>query len=145
MSATNVDDTVTAMLHQVDQRYTTSRRRLVASLQTGEGPLTITQIVDADETLPQSTIYRNLNILEEAGVVTRVTTSDGFSRYELTEELTGHHHHLICTNCDMVTDFTLDTGIESVLEKALAGAARKAGFQPGAHRLDLLGTCKACR
>jgi Fe2+ or Zn2+ uptake regulation protein len=139
-----VDTEVAALLQAADQRYTDGRRRLVAALQAGGGPLTIGQIVEADPTLPQSTVYRNLTILEEVGAVTRIMTSDDFARYELTEHLTGHHHHLICSSCGDVADFALETRTENTLEQALERAARQAGFTAEDHRLDIVGTCSSC-
>jgi Fur family ferric uptake transcriptional regulator len=144
MTDNEVDDEAAALLRRANQRYTSSRRRLVAALQAGNGPLTITQIVAADISLPQSTVYRNLTILEDAGIVTRIVTSDDFARYELAEHLTEHHHHLICSNCGDVTDFSLDTRTENNLDRALHRAASQAGFNAAAHRLDLLGTCARC-
>jgi len=145
MTDNEVDDEAAALLRRANQRYTSSRRRLVAALQAGDGPLTITQIVAADDSLPQSTVYRNLTILEEADIVTRIVTSDDFARYELAEHLTEHHHHLICSNCGDVTDFSLDTRTETNLDRALRRAAGKAGFRAETHRLDLLGTCAGCK
>lgn len=144
MTETDVDDEVAGLLRRADQRYTNGRRRLVAVLQSGGGPLTITQILAADTSLPQSSVYRNLTILEEVGAVTRIVTRDDFARYELAEHLTGHHHHLICGECGDVADFALDNRTESSLDKALHRAAAEAGFDIEAHRLDLLGTCADC-
>lgn len=140
----DVDDEVAGLLRQADQRYTSGRRRLVAVLQTGGGPLTITQILEADPSLPQSSVYRNLTILEEVGAVSRIVTRDDFARYELAEHLTEHHHHLICSECGDVADFSLDPRTETSLERALQRAAERAGFDIDTHRLDLLGTCAAC-
>lgn len=141
----DIDEQVAALLRHADQRYTSGRRRLVAVLQTGDGPLTITQILAADRSLPQSSVYRNLTILEEVGAVTRILTHDDFARYELAEHLTEHHHHLICSTCGDVTDFSLDPGAESGLDRALHRAADAVGFDIDTHRLDLLGTCRSCR
>mgnify|MGYP006166361097 FL=1 len=146
MPDNKVDDEAAALLRRADQRYTSSRRRLVAALQAGDGPLTITQIVAADDSLPQSTIYRNLATLEEADIVTRIVTSDDFARYELSEHLTGHHHHhLICSKCGDVIDFTLDARAETNLDRTLHRVAAKVGFRVDAHRLDLLGICATCQ
>lgn len=145
MSGHEVDEEVATLLKAVDQRYTAGRRRLVAALQGGEGPLTINQIAAADTTLPQSSIYRNLTLLEEVGVVTRIVTNDDYARFELAEELTEHHHHLICLQCGTVLDFELDTRTERTLDRALELAAEAAGFTTTNHRLDLLGTCAACK
>ena len=145
MSTAGIDEDVATLLSAVDQRYTSGRRRLIAALQEGDGPLTINEITAADTTLRQSSIYRNLVLLEEAGVVTRIVTNDDFARYELAEKLTAHHHHhLICTTCGAVVDFELDARVERTLDRALANAAKAADFTPAEHRLDLLGTCERC-
>lgn len=144
MSNEDIDEAVATLLRATEQRYTTGRRRLVAALQEGDGPLTITQLASADKTLRQSSIYRNLTLLEEAGAVTRIVTNDEFTRYELTEELTEHHHHLICTQCGDVVDFGLDSRTEKALGRGLDQAATAAGFTTTSHRLDLLGICASC-
>ena len=145
MAELDLDEEVTGLLRRADQRYTTGRRRLVTALQSGGGPLTITQILDVDGTLAQSSVYRNLTILEEVGAVSRVVTHDDYARYELAEHLTGHHHHLICSTCGDVADFSLDADTESELDRALDRAAEAFGFKAEAHRLDLLGECGDCR
>jgi Fe2+ or Zn2+ uptake regulation protein len=144
MVEVEVDDEVATLLRRADQRYTTGRRRVVAALQEGGGPVTITQILAVDPSLSQSSVYRNLTILEEVGAVTRIVTGDDFSRYELAEHLTEHHHHLICSDCGDVVDFSLDDSFESTLDTALHTAASKLGFEVNAHRLDLFGTCEQC-
>lgn len=144
MTGQDIDEEISALLGAVDQRYTSGRRRLVAALQQGDGPLTINQIAEADTTLPQSSIYRNLTLLEDAGAVTRIVTNDDYARFELAEALTEHHHHLICTNCGEVVDFELDSRTERTLDRALEQAAAAAGFTTSNHRLDLLGTCSNC-
>ncbi len=140
----DIDDEVLLLLRRADQRYTTGRRRLVAALQSGDGPLTINQILDVDRSLAQSSVYRNLMVLEQVGAVVRIVTRDEFARYELAEHLTEHHHHLICTSCGDVADFALDDSMESSLDEALHKAADTRGFAVDAHRLDLLGTCGDC-
>ena len=144
MADIDLDEEVSTLLRAGDQRYTKGRRRLVAALQSGGGPLTITQILDVDSTLAQSSVYRNLTILEEVGAVTRIVTNDDFARYELAEHLTGHHHHLICTSCGDVADFSLAGETETELDRALHRAAKQVGFVVDAHRLDLLGVCAEC-
>ena len=144
MSSPDIDEQVAELLGAVDQRYTAGRRKLVNALQAGEGPLTIKQIASAAESLPQSSIYRNLTMLEEAGAVTRVVTNDEFARYELAEGLTEHHHHLICTDCGVVIDFALDHDLEHTLDRELEQAAQRVGFTATNHRLDLLGVCSSC-
>ena len=139
-----LDDEITTLLHRSDQRYTKGRRAIVAVLRAVDKPITIPQIMEAGDGLAQSSVYRNLVVLEEAGVVTRIVTNDDFARYELAEHLTHHHHHLICSNCGDVTDFALDDKAEAGLDKALHKVADEVGFTVEAHRLDLVGTCSNC-
>lgn len=141
----DLDVEVAALLRGKDQRYTSGRRRVVEVLQSGGGPLTMAQILASDDTLAQSSVYRNLAILEDAGAVTRIVTRDDFARYELAEHLTEHHHHLICSTCGDVLDFSLEAKTETTLDKALGQVAKKLGFQVEGHRLDLLGVCVDCQ
>lgn len=128
-----------------DQRYTSGRRALVEVLQDAEQPLTIPQLLDERPDLPQSSVYRNVAVLERAGVVRRIVTADEFARYELAEDLTEHHHHLICSHCGDVTDFTVPSRLETDLENAATRVAKRTGFLIEHHRLDFVGLCPACR
>lgn len=139
-----LDDEITTLLAKADQRYTKGRRALVKVLLAGGRPMTIPQILGSGDGLAQSSVYRNLVVLEEAGVVTRIVTNDDFARYELAEDLTHHHHHLICSSCGDVSDFSLDDKAEAGLDAALHKIAHAAGFTVEAHRLDLVGVCSDC-
>jgi Fur family transcriptional regulator, ferric uptake regulator len=143
-SRDELHDAVAARLRAADQRYTSGRRRLVELLAEAPRPETILELLARAPSLAQSSAYRNLVVLEEAGVAHRVVTSDERSRYELAEDLMGHHHHLICTSCGKVDDFTVSTRMERTLEGALTRAVAGTGFRPAAHRLDVLGTCASC-
>ena len=134
----------TARLRADDQRYTPRRRALVELLAEVDQPLTIPQLLEQRRDLAQSSAYRNLAVLERAGVVHRIVTTDEFARYELAEDLTEHHHHLICSTCGDVADFTVPAPVEHDLETALTKVAKRAGFHTTAHRLDLVGTCASC-
>ncbi len=126
------------------QRYTPRRRALVELLAAVDQPLTIPQLLERGPGLAQSSAYRNLAVLERAGVVHRILTTDEFARYELAEDLTQHHHHLICSSCGAVTDFTVPEAVEHDLEAAFSKVAKRTGFTVRHHRLDLVGTCPTC-
>ena len=107
-------------------------------------PLSVPEVRAADPDLPQSSVYRNLGVLETAGVARRVLGVDDFARYELAEDLTEHHHHLVCTSCGAVTDVQLSTKLERSMERAIQEIASDTGFRPAGHRLDLVGLCATC-
>lgn len=142
---TDIHDIAASRVQVDGQRYTTRRRALVELLVAIDQPVTIPQLLEQRRDLAQSSAYRNLAVLERAGVVQRVVTSDEFARYELAEDLTDHHHHhLICSHCGEVSDFTVPASVEHELEAALSKVARRAGFTTTGHRLDLVGTCAGC-
>lgn len=140
----DVDATIELRLRAAGQRYTNGRRALVDRLRAAGQPLSIPELLDAPPRLPQSTAYRNLTVLEQAGVVHRIVSSDDFARFELAEDLTEHHHHLICVRCGSVEDFTASAGLERSLGRAADEIASTTGFTPDRHRLDLIGTCSDC-
>jgi Fe2+ or Zn2+ uptake regulation protein len=142
---TDLHTAVAERLREGDQRYTRGRRALVDVLEEATRPLTIQEILARDKALAQSSSYRNLVILEQTGVVHRVVSTDEFARYELAEHLTDHHHHhLICSQCGQVADFTVAPEVEEALARALGHAAEDAGFVAHDHRLDLIGQCRRC-
>ncbi|MCU1398916.1 MAG: Fe2+/Zn2+ uptake regulation protein [Acidimicrobiales bacterium] len=127
------------------QRYTSLRRQLVEMLSSAEHPITIPDILRLDPELAQSSVYRNLAVLEQAGVITRVVTHDEWARFELAEDIGGHHHHLICEQCGTVLDVVVPDTVEATLDESLASLAAMNGFELRHHRLDLVGVCTECR
>jgi Fur family transcriptional regulator, ferric uptake regulator len=139
----DVDTVVAFRLRQVGQRLTPRRRSLLQILGSAVRPLTIHEILDRGSELAMSSAYRNLTVLENAGVVNRVITKEDFARYELAEELTEHHHHLVCSSCGLVRDLLSDVDAERLLNVAMRRATEQ-GFTPVTHRLDIVGLCADC-
>lgn len=135
---------VAERLRAVDQRYTSGRRRLVTLLTEARRPVTLPELAALDPGLPQSSMYRNLDMLERTGLVERINVGSDHARFELAESILGHHHHLVCADCGRIVDVTLDDEIETLLDEALAEVASRAGFEAAGHRLDLHGRCADC-
>jgi Fur family transcriptional regulator, ferric uptake regulator len=140
----DVHDTAARRLRAVGQRYTRGRQAVVDVLARAKAPLTIPEVVAGGRRVPQSSAYRSLAVLEQAGVVHRIVTTGDFARYELAEDLTEHHHHLICSACGGVEDFTVPPAVERSLRRAVRDVEDATGFAAAHHRLDLVGTCTAC-
>jgi Fe2+ or Zn2+ uptake regulation protein len=141
--APDLRDEVAHRLRRVQQRLTPKRAAIVDVLATAERPLALPDILSAGDGLAQSSVYRNLVVLEQAGVVHRIVTAES-ARFELAEELTGHHHHLICTNCGTVEDVPASSGLEASMADAVAQIESTTGFRTKAHRIDLVGLCRRC-
>ena len=136
--------TVAGHLRRYDQRYTSGRRALIETLAAAGRPVTIVEVLAGGTVPAQSTAYRNLAVLVQAGVVRKVFGGDDLTRYELAEELTEHHHHMVCVNCGSIEDFTVPNRLEQSLDKLFGEVSESTGFRPQGHRLDVIGTCGNC-
>jgi len=131
-------------LTELDQRYTRNRRAIVRVLSEAERPLTIPELVERADGMPQSSAYRNLTVLCEAGVARRLAGVDDFGRYELAEDLAGHHHHIRCVGCATVADFTASPALEKALAQAAGAVGAQSGYRITGHSLDFEGRCQRC-
>lgn len=132
-------------MDEAGHMYTRARRLIMDTLAATSGPASIPAILQAAPTLVQSSLYRNLAVLQEAGLVTRVDVGDDRSYYELSEAVTDdHHHHLVCRDCRSVVDVSLPAPAERALDRAFNAAAADAGFTLEEHRVDLVGVCADC-
>ncbi|MGO9334898.1 MAG: Fur family transcriptional regulator [Acidimicrobiales bacterium] len=137
-------DLVEICLRRVDQRYTPGRRVIVEFLASNGHPVSISDIAAELPDVPRSSAYRHLVDLQEAGVVRRIAASDEFARFELAEDLTEHHHHLLCTSCGRVIDVTPTPAFERTVNRVVEQLAAQQGFHPSSHALDIMGKCSIC-
>ena len=140
-----VHDDIAARLAGVDQRYTPLRRALVETLARAGRPLTIPEILRSNPGLSQSTAYRNITVLIDAGTARRVNGTDDRGRFELAEQLSEHHHHLVCGACGKVADVRPTSRLEQALAEAARAVGDEEGFDVTEHRIDLVGVCADCR
>lgn len=135
---------VAARLADHDQQYTANRRAVVDALVAAEGPITLPGLLAAEASLAQSSAYRSLAVLEEAGVVRRLAHVGDHALFELDEHLTEHHHHLICERCDTVVDVILPDDVERSMDACFDRVAQAAGFRAAHHAVDIYGICGDC-
>jgi Fe2+ or Zn2+ uptake regulation protein len=84
------------------------------------------------------TVYRILDELAEAGVITRIFLSDRKQYYFLCVNL-GHHHHFVCESCRRVEDVE-QCGLDGVSR----AFARRSGGRVTSHILQINGICGSC-
>ena len=107
-------------------------------------PVSISDIAARLPEVPRSSAYRHLVDLQSAGVVRRIAAKDEFARFELAEDLTEHHHHLLCTICGRVIDVTPTPAFERTVADMVHELAEQQGFRPSSHALDVTGHCADC-
>lgn len=92
-----------------------------------------------DSTVGQTTVYRTLKLLAEAGLAREVRFGDGLTHYEHNYKHQ-HHDHMICSNCGKIIEF-----FSAELEAIQDAMAAKHKFEVEQHLLRIIGTCADCR
>ena len=89
--------------------------------------------------ISKATIYRTLQLLVDAGLISEVVLVDDRRMYEHTY---GHdpHDHIVCVDCDKVFEF--DAALFAEVENKIAAALR---FVPVGHRLRIEAQCEDMR
>lgn len=91
-----------------------------------------------DEKCDLVSIYRNLKVFEELGLVQAVSIVNGRQLYEFTNHGQAHHHYIICQSCQKVDPVSVCIG------NSFATALSKLGYSRVAHQLAFTGICKHC-
>ncbi len=95
-----------------------------------------------------TTIYRTLEVLSNLGLVYKFDFGDKRARYELAEGPKGtpHHHHLVCTACNRVIDYTdfFDEEVK-LLQETEKGLSQKYNFKITNHLIQFYGLCENCQ
>ena len=92
-----------------------------------------------DPTIGQTTVYRTLKLLSEAGLAREVRFGDGRTHYEHNYKQQ-HHDHMICSECGKIIEF-----YSAELEALQDAMAAKHRFEVTQHLLRIIGICSECR
>jgi Fe2+ or Zn2+ uptake regulation protein len=146
MTSPGFDREIEQRLRDRGVRYTKGRRRVVAAMMETDGPRSAAELHDVvGTTVPLSSLYRSLTVLEEAGIVVPHFAAKGLTRYELAEWITGHHHHVICIECGAVEDIEVPPPYESEVAQLVDAIGATIAFTPTSHTLEIEGRCRRCR
>ena len=87
-----------------------------------------------------ATVYKNIHLFVESGVLRRVSMHHGSQRVEMNAE---EHHHLVCSRCKAISDVDLEEIGGSV---GLPGSMRlPGGFLVERFAVDVIGVCRRCQ
>ena len=94
-----------------------------------------------------ATIYRNLELLIQMALVSKLDIGDGKARYELTQgPKSMHHHHLVCTVCGKIIDYRDYVNEEvELLKRIRRGLSKKYSFKIESHFIRFFGLCDKCQ
>ncbi|MCG3086913.1 peroxide-responsive transcriptional repressor PerR [Sporosarcina cyprini] len=121
-------------------RITPQRHAILEFLISSESHPTADEIYKALEhdfpNMSVATVYNNLRVFRNAGLVKELTYGDSSSRFDF---VTHDHYHIICDQCGTIVDFH-HPGLEEVEHLA----SHVTGFKVNSHRLEVYGTCPKC-
>jgi Fur family peroxide stress response transcriptional regulator len=87
--------------------------------------------------ISKGTVYRNLKVLQEMGVISELNLNSTVSRFEAKQE---SHYHFRCEQCGRV--FDVDEPPDKELDRKIA---RRTGFKISYHQLEFRGLCHDCQ
>lgn len=96
------------------------------------------RLIDDNYHVSRATIYNNIGILIDCKLVVRHQFGSGTTQYEKTYNA-GVHHHLICTKCGTIKEFT-DTNIKRSIQNK-----HVKDFNIENYTLYIYGTCEKCK
>ncbi|NNM42869.1 MAG: transcriptional repressor [Chlamydiae bacterium] len=121
------------------KRETRQKQAIAEVFSIEERPLSIQEILEAASkfapNLSLATVYRNLKILVEQGVIKSVEIPGHASRYERAD--LEQHSHFFCEKCDKVFDVMYD--LLSIPKRLVEQ------FEVQRHNCILYGCCKSCK
>lgn len=94
---------------------------------------------ELDPNIGQTTVYRTLKLLSDAGLAREVRFGDGRTHYEHNYKHQ-HHDHMICSRCGKIIEF-----FSAELEAIQDAMAAKHRFEVTQHLLRIIGICAECR
>lgn len=93
------------------------------------------EIIKTFPGLSLDTVYRNLAIMKETGILVELKLGERRLRYEMNSNT--HHHHLICTRCGLAQEIDY-CPLEYLDSKLLKG------FKIKDHSFKIFGLCEKC-
>jgi Fe2+ or Zn2+ uptake regulation protein len=125
------------------KKLTRPRKAILGILEQSPLPITVAEIHERlkKEKAPADlvTIYRNVAMLQELGLVNPVGLHEGQMRYEVRHGRE-HHHHIQCRGCGRIVDLML-----CPLKKLTELVERQTKFSVDSHALEFFGWCPQCR
>ncbi|MDD5082892.1 MAG: Fur family transcriptional regulator [Dehalococcoidales bacterium] len=133
---------IVAVLRHHHYKITPQRRAVIQTITAVTSHVTPTAIHERTHrehpNIGLVTIYRTLEILARLKLICELHAGDNCPSYTIgTPE---HHHHLICSGCGQVIDFTRHD-----LTKLERDLSAETGFEIKSHVLDFTGFCGSCQ
>ncbi len=142
MSSVDTVDAAVSALRRRGLRASSSRRLIIQILRETVAPLSAREISrgpdGASIGLDLASVYRNLEILEEHGLVDQIQAGRGPGRYVLAGGV--EREYLVCDRCGAIAD--LDPGEMDGVRTVIR---ERYGYEVTFRRVPMVGLCQKCR
>lgn len=146
MAKTKEKEVYRSRLKAVGLRHTLPRERILAYLDRKNVHPTPEELYQGLKkrgySIGLSTVYLNLQVLRDAGLLWEFKDQQGHTRYD---GFTKKHHHLFCTSCGRIEDVMEDELPEFDSEKVARAVESRTGWFVGDPRVELRGLCPDCQ
>ncbi|WP_296111721.1 Fur family transcriptional regulator [uncultured Anaerococcus sp.] len=129
------------LLRDKNLRITKQRRLILEYIDKKNEPVSGQEIyLDLQDKMAMdlSTVYRNLNILEENDLLLKTADIDGISYYQINKD--DHKHFITCNNCGK--KLVIESCPVHELEEE---AMKETGFIINGHNFEFYGICPDCQ
>lgn len=130
-----------ASLRKAGVRITPQRQAIMRYLISSHSHPTADEIYQAlspkFHNISVATIYNNLRVFKDIGIVKELTYGDSSSRFDFN---THNHYHIICEKCGKIVDFHYPQ-----LDEVEQLAQHVTDFDVTHHRMEIYGVCKECK
>ena len=96
------------------------------------------EVIKTHPSLSLATVYKNIVLMVEKGVLVEVPITGKKSKYELLKE---DHIHLVCTECGEVEDKPQHI----VADELFTSITKQENFTISKQQINLYGVCSHCR
>jgi Fur family ferric uptake transcriptional regulator len=129
-------------LREAGHKLTNARLTVLNVLENNDGHLTSAEVLEQvdqiDPSIGRASVFRTLDLLTSLSIIRPTYMNSSMTpTYVLMPD--GHHHHIVCTNCNRIIEFencglgTIAAELEERLHVKLTG-----------HLLEFYGLCDKC-
>ncbi len=129
-------------LRDAGHKLTNARLTVLDVLEKSGGHITsaevLEQVNEVDSTIGRASVFRALDLFTNLSLIRPTYINSSLTpTYVLLPD--GHHHHIICTNCNRVIEFE-----DCALEGVEAELERRLHVKLTGHLLEFYGLCDEC-
>ncbi len=132
----------TRRLRHAGYKLTNARVMVLQVLENSPGHITSADVLEwvhrMDDSIGRASVFRTLDLLTQLNIIRPTYIESSVTpHYVLLPD--GHHHHIVCTNCNRTIEFH-----DCELEQVKARLEARFNVQITGHLLEFFGRCETC-